>query len=49
MVIETGGNIGIGTTNPQSFAGVNKMLHISNNNHVGIVLKDTSAGGAAEM
>ena len=47
-VLESG-NVGIGTDTPQSYAGVNKMLHLANNSHVGIVLEDTSGGGSAEM
>ena len=49
MRIEQGGNVGIGTTEPQSYAGVNRMLHLANSTHVGIVLEDSSAGGSAEM
>jgi hypothetical protein len=42
IYISTSGQVGIGTTNPSSPSGVNKVLHIADGTHAGLVLEDTS-------
>ena len=43
MTLVSGGNVGIGTPNPSSPAGVGKFLHIAHTSHAGIVLQDTNS------
>lgn len=43
------GNVGIGETNPTSANGLTKILELSNNYNVGLVLNDTRAGSAFEV
>ncbi len=41
------GNVGIGTTNPTSSAGVAKVLNIAGSPHTGITLTDTDSGAGS--
>ena len=49
MVIEGGGDVGIGTTSPSSQVGSTKVLDISSNGNGEIILDHTDAGSSSDL